>query len=520
MVISPKANSFFQRTRRPRFSQKKASQNGQTKGCNDYSISWIPTIEDHRPDSTGKSKYDKIHNWLRQEPRFYPKKVMQQLSQPNSVPAASQNNPIFDTTYASALLSLIKTAKNTIFADIFLFGGSFGVEVSRQLLLATQRGVEVVILHDTESGFGVDRESEPVWNALVKLAEKNPKLVTLRTSNHHPNRPSAIPFGLEKIIQPLLASRSKTPLSLSGRSDHSKIIVTDGFTASAKACIGSKNWIDSAAMSFHDEAVVVHGQPAAAILSHYIPDIRAAQALAAKEDLLTTNNQALLAHWYDLSQSISHSPNNPDIRIFETNIDSSRVEIEGQILKEIAGATTSIDLYGRLIYNPRLNAALAMAQKRGVIVRAILDQAQPSTTLLNSTLPLALRHKGGSVKNTVRWYKRKSIYSQQNHSEIVRELHAKTIIFDGKTTMLGSCNFDAGSFTGGFRETNILINSVDIAQKARDQFNEIWSDEHTITHEAFLQTKSNWLPPSISFLSLRNLALQLLRLNTARIGMK
>jgi phosphatidylserine/phosphatidylglycerophosphate/cardiolipin synthase-like enzyme len=157
-------------------------------------VTWLNTT----PDLT--ANYASIYNWLVQQKRFEERTVPTVLANPAALPDSSRNNPILRGTVHQAIIKLIAEARETIFLDIFLLGGTWGTEIVRQLLLATQRGVEVVILHDTETPFAARREMEPLWLKLVEYAKREQKFTALRSQVHHRPRPFPLAYKASSLL--------------------------------------------------------------------------------------------------------------------------------------------------------------------------------------------------------------------------------------------------------------------------------------------------------------------------------
>ena len=449
-------------------------------------VTWIDSTSDVEENNTY------IYEWLSSGKRFESQMPSEVLRQIELVPEMSVDNPILESSSARAIIEMIDNAEDTVFVDIFLFGGTFGTEIARRLALAAKRGVEVVVLHDTETVFAVGSEIEPLWEAVVEYGRDNDNFVALRSQVN--DGPSAIPFGMQSVLVPLFDPDGTRDVSFAGRSDHSKLLIVDGFSEHPSMLVGSKNLVDAAASYFHDEAVLVEGPAAALAQLLFTVDLQLALELALDESSIDENDELLLDAW--IRESVERNAakqlsipvaGDISVRLFEANADDSVRNLEHTLLTEIANARSSISMYGRLAYNVTLARAIAQAMKRGVDVRIILDRSNSPTQVMNAILPrLVARHLGDREQNMpVRWHRPLPVveFSDEERPPLVQEIHAKTIIVDGEYAVFGSTNFDGPSWSGGFREIGVVVKSKEIAAGAQGVFDLLWnSDEYTESH--------------------------------------
>lgn len=365
--------------------------------------------------------------------------------------------PILQSPIHQAAVRLIQSAEQSVFVNFMLFGGYWGSEVVRQILLRMKEkpDLKVFFLADDVNRFDSADEVEPLWNALRELSKDQgafrnmlvlPSLIT--------QRPSALPCHLEKAkslintVKDELPGLNTDPLTI-GKSDHSKVLIVDGFTSRAAALIGSKNIQDESSAHF-DESVVVTGPAAVVAQMLFGPDVAAAATRtndAAERAKLPNAHEALLVkEWLDafrlwggaeaggsggagvwkvpafnpagqkgaegkivadsgptkvtlFAASPSHSglmtfdqlAGTSAVRLSENNTNDTVRNTENEILTQILGAKRSIRVYNFLAYNPALLEALAIkvVELGPENVRMIMD-----TTLgyaLNASVELYLR---------------------------------------------------------------------------------------------------------------------------------
>ena len=217
-------------------------------------------------------------------------KIKKILANPSTTPSYLPS-VVLEGEIAKNVLTMIQEAQSHIFVDIFLLGGTWGIEIARQLALASQRGVEVLLLHDTVSYFTVKNEMANLWTALLEHSKTSSNFKVMPANISPPLRPSSIPMGLEQITK-VIDDFTDVPVSVEGRSDHSKVIITDAMPSSkkglaAKVLISSRNMVNSASSFYHDEAVIVEGPAAVLAMMQYYPDIFWAKAEQLKEEKLS-----------------------------------------------------------------------------------------------------------------------------------------------------------------------------------------------------------------------------------------
>ncbi|NRA65331.1 MAG: phosphatidylserine/phosphatidylglycerophosphate/cardiolipin synthase family protein [Pseudobacteriovorax sp.] len=425
-----------------------------------------------------------FRNWLGETDRF-----QDSLDLLAEIEGGRLGNPILDTAHALAIKSLIQGAKSSLFIDIFLFGGTWGVDIAGDVLDAAARGVEVVIIHDTESVFAVGNEVRPLWNELRQLAAVTPNLVALDSNITPPGRPSSVPFGIQGILGGL--GLGSGDINIEGYSDHSKLIIADAIYSTGmadymdelepKVLISSKNWVDSAASTYHDESVIVSGPAAVAAMFHYREDIFfALQQRLQSGPNLDRSDRGLVESWLeklDRFDAVAALPvknlGTISVEPIQVNGNDSVRNLDAGIITKIAQARTSIDLYGKLAYGDSFAKALGEAMRRGVRVRVILDQQKPGN--LNTLLPILLsRYSGIREKNLeVYWhlpFRPALATDDDGRTDLFQEIHAKTIIIDQKLSLFGSTNFDSLTWAGGFREYSAWIYDEGIAKESAAMF--------------------------------------------------
>ena len=406
-----------------------------------------------------------IIRWLKETEYFTAENIDALIANPGVEHPWEIDNPVISQPIATDLRETIRGAKETLFVDIFLMGGTWGMDIAKELLLASERGVKVVLVRDTDNKFSSGFEMEPLWDALEAHSYDNPNLTVMRSQINQ--RPSGLPFGLDNITK-LFADFFDLPLSLAAKSDHSKVVIADGLTAKPSMWVGSKNTVDSGGSFFFDEVFHIDGPAAAASQLSFLEDIREARALAVKEG---RNGGQPSDVWVDgliermerrksgIEPTVVHVAGDASVQIVENNADDSVRNAEASILALLEGAETSIDMYQFLAYSPSIAEALARAIHRGVEVRILMDSVGKKVEM-NNLLAVLMNEHGVSqsqIDSMIRWRSQLPGGSQidngvENPIEDQQQ-HTKTIIVDRKRTLAGSTNFDIASLSGAFESS-------------------------------------------------------------------
>lgn len=420
-----------------------------------------------------------------------------------------RNNAIFPE-----LLHAIRSAKHSIFLDMFFLGGNFGVAMVRELVARADQGIKVFVLHDTQNAFDYAPEIEPVFNFLVAHARVRPQNLVIAPSfifAHRTGLPAyadtAIPDTLVEgawarargAIEHLPANFPKA------KSDHSKVLIIDGAgrwaDSTPVAYIGSKNWTDSSGVMTFDEVIRIAGPAAVAAQNDYYWDfwygLRAGgngiapmtnsaeierklvdfdvldrrfdgtsgRAVATRQELLRVGAQAA-----DLTVRLGHN-----------SFDSSHLSVIDQDIAIIRGAKKQILISDQFLYDRRITEELLERARDPqfqiyILLEPIAKNSNqeatemggfPNTLYLDQLMysELELDAAGQVARRTlrqnihVRW---KLIPEDPLFHE---EYHMKTISADGFTAsgervpgagqpvvISGSANKDFMTLLGAFRE--------------------------------------------------------------------
>lgn len=446
-----------------------------------------------------------IH-WLKDTDYFTQEAIAKVMATPESDHAWEINNPILNQPIAESLRDTIRSAEETLYIDIFLMGGTWGLDIAKELLLASERGVKVVLIRDTDNSFSSGFEMDPLWDALEEHSHQNDNLTVMRSQIK--NRPSGLPFGLDHITR-IFDDLIDAPLSLEAKSDHSKIVIADGLSRKPQMWVGSKNTVDSGGSFFYDEVMHVEGPAAAASFISYLPDMELAHQLALDEKVndskpadgwFSTMVQTMRNRRDGSERTVCDAAGSASVLIAENNADDSIRNIEHTVLSLIESATDSIDMYQFLAYSPEVGKALAAAVKRGVNVRILMDSVGQKVPM-NATLGYFMDDAGLSpeqVESMIRWRAQlpggTQIDGDTENPIEPQQQHVKTIVVDEKIVFGGSTNFDIASLAGAFREFSIAVKDNDAATKSHENFNEIFASEtNSVPYETLIPQNPSWI---------------------------
>jgi phosphatidylserine/phosphatidylglycerophosphate/cardiolipin synthase-like enzyme len=470
---------------------------------------------------------------------FDPSRLATLFSNPQTPDAGMAQHPALSSPHHQAMIKLIRDAKSSIFFNAIIFGGRWGSELVREMLLkANEDQVEVVILRDTRNSFAFASELVPLWESLVAVAREDPR-VTVLQADIQTRMLSGLPFGIDRLTS-FFDRFAKEGISLSGRSDHSKILVVDGFDPKPSMLVSSKNPSDYNLLNY-DESAIVRGPAAAAAQMAFMPDIRLAERMAMQKKsgaapLLNSDDRALLSRWYEAETAIRDPKRtdrlflpqgNASVEISENNADDSVRNAELGVLHLLESAQTSVRMYHFLTYNPAVARALARAAHRlgPQNVRVLADATL--TFALNVTfldmLERELKSLGSSVQASeiVRWRVTAppiAFPKESGRIGITQQQHSKSIVVDDAVLYLGSTNFDFASLAGAFRELSVRIEDPSAASQSAALFDAVWSNpKEWMDATALLQTGGP-TASKVPDARLRSLLVNTIRTEQDRIG--
>ncbi|MCC7440595.1 MAG: hypothetical protein IT285_03115 [Bdellovibrionales bacterium] len=416
------------------------------------------------------------------------------------------------------MVQAIRTAKHTVFMDMFFIGGTVGVVLGQELIAAADRGVKVYLLHDPYNPFNYGPEIRPVFNWLMAYSRQNPTKMVAAGSYvfaHRTGLPAYFDALIpDHVVESLMRRGTQVfsflpPLFPKAKSDHSKVMVIDGagaWTDSVPvAFVGSKNWTDSSGAMTFDEVAKVTGPAAVATQDSYYWDFwyalkagghgREPMDPAAIETALAAFDP--LARKWDASKNrvvptraelafVSAIEPNLSVRIGQNNIDGSETSALDQNIAAIRMAKKQIVVNDQFLYDRRVVEELLDKARTSpeVMIYVMLEPiskssgvtAEPLGGFPNTLYADLLMYKelevndAGQIARRVAWPNIRFKWKHVPHSdEFHMEYHMKTITVDGFNAqgarvasgpallISGSANKDHMTMHGAFRETQLEI---------------------------------------------------------------
>ncbi|OFZ51717.1 MAG: hypothetical protein A2428_14150 [Bdellovibrionales bacterium RIFOXYC1_FULL_54_43] len=438
---------------------------------------------------------------------------------------AFANDPIF-----SRIRDMVDSARDSIFIDIFLFGGTMGGTLARHLIDKTleKRAVnpafKTLILHDYATNYNMKDEMMPVFEYIRDRIAKEPAVrdsVLLLQANIH-RHPPGIPFGITNLIpktDEVLAEMKKKSTWYESKIDHSKVIVVDANTDSPQAYFGSKNWSDHSGSYYYDNALYVAGPGAAIVQAAYHDDVAAALTNDPKERRLFIYTEegfgndgylprrAEILEWFRVKRASFPITGDQKIRLAEANVDGTIMDARNMLIEMIQGAQSRIYMEQLFIYDKYINDALIKRklQKPDLDIRILADHngnfgmnGFPNTIFMKDltdhgievrarrTFGITAKFPNGKTQS----------YHQENHRKITA--------IDGQTMMVGSSNLNPDTLQGSFREFGAQIFDTREIEKFERYFVADWEDEKATQafdiHQFQMTIGGKALPANVSAL--------------------
>ncbi len=407
-------------------------------------------------------------------------------------------DPIFQR-----IREMIDTAKESIFIDIFLFGGTMGATLTEYLLDEVKKKYKknkkfrLLILHDYATNYNMVDEMLPIFLYIKKRREKESdlnKAVYLLQANIQ-RHPPGIPFGITEMIPKnpeTFEILSKRNTYYESKIDHSKVIVIDANGKKPAAYFGSKNWTDHSGGYYYDDAIYVEGPAAALVQASYYRDIEAA----------LTNDSKELAWFYYKDKGLDNTEYRPmsktilknfavnnssypavgeDVaRIAEADVDGTIKNVRNILIDMIINAQDHIYMEQLFIYDKYINDALIKRklQKPSLKIKILADHnGNFGMNGLPNTLFIKLLQDSGIEVRARRTYHSEAHFPDGTKKMYHQENHRKISSVDGKVLLGGSSNLNPDTLQGSFREFGAQIyNKKEIAQ-FENQFLKAWNDK-------------------------------------------
>jgi len=416
-----------------------------------------------------------------------------------------QQDPIY-----IKIRDMIDSAKDSIFIDIFLFGGTLGAVLAKHLLDRTiekQKSnpkFRTLILHDFATNYNMKPEMMPVFEYIrdringkivVSGEQTVPKGSVLLLQANIQRHPPGVPFGLSNLIEKSAASFKaieQMNTYYESKIDHSKVIVVDANTDNAQAYFGSKNWTDHSGGYYYDNAIYVKGPAASLVQACYYDDVEAALTtdkaerawfffkeqgfgndhyLSVREDILS---------WMKLKRVNVKGVGSETVRLTEANVDGRIKDTRNMLIDMISRAESHIYMEQLFIYDKYVMDALIKRklQKPNLDVRILADHngnfgmnGLPNTIFMRELMDNGIQIRARRTQDI------HVVYPDGSKGEYHQENHRKITSVDGKVLLGGSSNLNPDTLQGSFREFGAQIFAESEIANFETQFLKDWSDE-------------------------------------------
>ncbi len=408
-----------------------------------------------------------------------------------------QEDPIYQR-----IRSMIDAAQDSVFIDIFLFGGTLGGTLAKHLIdqaelkMKKNPNFRVLLLHDFATNYNMKEEMMPVFEYIRDRIAKDGLqdhfyLVQANIQRH----PPGIPFGLTGLIpktDEVFKEIEKRNTYFESKIDHSKVIVVDANTEHPKAYFGSKNWTDHSGGYYYDNTLYIEGPAAALVQASYYDDIDAALTTDEAErkwffykdqgfgnDRYLPSREKILA-WFKITRSSYPAAGAETVRLAEGNVDGKIKDVRNMLIDRISKAKRTIYMEQLFLYDPYVVDALIKRklQLPGLDVKIIVDHNRnfgmnglPNTLFLRemerSGIEIRARRTLGTTVTLKNGETR--TYNQENHRKITA--------VDGEYLMVGSANINPDTLQGSFREFGAEIFDKREIKDFESEFMSAWYDE-------------------------------------------
>ncbi|MEB3285421.1 MAG: phosphatidylserine/phosphatidylglycerophosphate/cardiolipin synthase family protein [Candidatus Sericytochromatia bacterium] len=358
-----------------------------------------------------------------------------------------------------AVFQALQEARDSIWMDLFLLGGSEGLKLAELLVAKSHQGLDVRIIHDPGYGLAGAAHAQIVPVIRYLLAH-----------------------GVQVRSYPLayMPRRRGHPLANRFQIDHNKFLIVDRRTA----MVGTMNLIDLGVMN-HDVYVKVQGD-----VAHELAAIHSAtwQLRGSKPPVFSPSQTPVPQNYHLLKLgegAALAAPPNATARVTKTDIDQQ--DTKTLLIEAIEESKKSVDIAIFEFGDVDVAQALIQAYQRGVAVRVLADRNANYHKYLDAfknlrlygtpnLLTVSLLHQAGVP---TKWYV-PQLADQ--------ELHMKLALFDGERAMVGSTNFTQQAFTT-FRETNLDLKSPRVVEKLELMFQKDWDERAKPASKANFQDK-------------------------------
>lgn len=420
--------------------------------------------------------------------------------------ASDVGHPSFKDPMFAKIRDMIISAKESVFIDIFLFGGTMGGTLSRFLLDQTiekrkaNPDFKVLILHDYATNYNMKDEMMPIFEYIKNRINTEAELkghVFLMQANIQ-RHPPGIPFGITDLVpktEQTFKALEQRNTYYESKIDHSKVIVVDPESDAPQAYFGSKNWSDHSGGYYYDNALYVKGPAAAVVQAAYYDDVAAALTTDKNEQkwfffkeqgydnkAYLKDREAILS-WFKVKRTSYPAVGSEPVRLAEANVDGKIKDTRNMIIDMIADAQSHIYMEHLFIYDKHINDALMKrkAQKPSLKIHILADHnGNFKLGGLPNTLFLDQMMKHGVEVRARRTLGIEAHFPNGTTQEYHQENHRKITSVDGKVMLVGSSNLNPDTLQGSFREFGAQIFDTKVIGAFEKEFVSAWKDEKQV----------------------------------------
>lgn len=465
----------------------------------DYSHSWLGFIPGNQVELISENQRDQERiQWLNERVIFAGGSLNWNAPYLNiNEHPAFKNDPIF-----RKIREMIDSATDSIFIDIFLFGGTLGASLSRHLVDQTlakkviNPNFKTILLHDYATNYNMKDEMMPIFTYLRDRINQEPavKESFILLQANIQRHPPGIPFGLTNLIpktEEVFKYVQNMNTYYESKIDHSKVIVVDANTDHPQAYFGSKNWTDHSGGYYYDNALWIKGPAASMVQAAYYDDIDAALTLNPEEqkwfyfkeegfanDRYIFKRKSIL-DWFKVKQSSIPSSGEQTVRLAEANVDAKIKEVRNMLIDMIRQAENHIYMEQLFLYDKYINDALIKRkiQRPELEIRILADHngnfgmnGFPNSIFMREMSRAGIKIRARTTQKSTATFPngKTQDYHQENHRKISS--------FDGKMMMIGSSNLNPDTLQGSFREFGAEIYDAKEISKFEQSFLKDWED--------------------------------------------
>lgn len=486
-------------------------------GIRNYVLSYFGFIPGNQVDllSTNVVAEHRI-DWFNKNVIFHLKKgtspldwnaphlVMPTANNQNGHVSFKDDNPIF-----VKMREMVDSAEESIFIDIFLFGGTMGATFARYLIDKSlekrkkNSNFKVLLLHDYATNYNMLEEMMPIFRYIKGRIENEPevgKMMTLLQANIQ-RHPPGIPFGITSLIpktKKTFKELEKQNTYYESKIDHSKVIVVDANTKTPQAYFGSKNWSDHSGGYYYDNAIYVKGPAAALIQASYLNDVEAALTEDPKELMffyfkekgfdnsiyLAKKKKQEILDWMKIKSPVFAEQGVQFVRMAEADVDAKVKNVRNILIDMIANATSHIYMEQLFIYDRYINDALIKRkiQVPSLQIKILADHNGNFglNGLPNSIFLKEMKDAGIELKAR-KTLGKKAHFPDGYEQEYHQENHRKITSVDGEVLLGGSSNLNADTLQGSFREFGAQIFDKKVITDFETAFVKDWNNDQEVS---------------------------------------